>query len=224
MSRRENSNKIDQTFQYDVPDDYLSQVRTLGKTGTWTYNGYDKIWVFFKKSDNKYGGRFLTEGEDGATYPTPLDMYKIEIDCATNPLLCTLFGADEVKDYDLLDQYTETLPDGTTYTRVHTPPPDHTYELNDITYNPETGWFDEPLPWKKPHMDWEKLRNWRLSKLEESDNRVVDDMPADIKAQWEEYRQKLRDLPQVHGAAHSGEEPTTEPWKIQPIPDPDGLT
>ena len=38
------NNHIDVTFTYDAPDDYLYQTNELGKTGTWTYNGPDKIW------------------------------------------------------------------------------------------------------------------------------------------------------------------------------------
>ena len=40
---------ISQTFTYDLPDDYLLTTNNLKKTGTWTYNGPDKIWVFVNK-------------------------------------------------------------------------------------------------------------------------------------------------------------------------------
>lgn len=194
---------IDVPFIYDAPDDYLSQTNELGKTGNWVYNGPDKIWVFVNKETLVYEGRFLTEKEDGADVPTPLHQYKVEIDCASNPLLCTIFGADQIRDYNLLDQYEEVMPDGTVYGRPMTPPPDHTYELLDIKYDPATGSFVQPYPWKKPHMDWELMRLWRNNQLIATDDQGnAYDMPANLKAKWEEYRQALRDMPQLHGATN----------------------
>jgi hypothetical protein len=150
-----------------------------------------------------YEGRFLTEKEDGANVPTPLHQYKVEIDCASNPLLCTIIGADQVRDYNLLDQYEEVMPDGTTYSRPMTPPPDHTYELMEITYDPATDSFVQPYPWKKPHMSWELMRLWRNNQLTATDHQgAVTDMPAGLKAKWDEYRQALRDMPQTYGATN----------------------
>lgn len=213
--------KIQKTFTYNAPDDYLYQTSTLNKVGTWTYDGHDKIWAFVDPDTNRLTGDFKTPEENGATYPTPLHLIKVEIDCNENPLLACLLGADEVRDYNLLDQHEETLPDGTVYRRPLTPPPDHTYELVDIEYDPETGGFKTPYPWKKPHMTWEGIREWRTKLLTGSDYKVADDMPPALKAEWEAYRQSLRDLPQTHGAV-SGETPNTDPWKIKPKEAPDG--
>lgn len=41
---------------------------------------------------------------------------------------------------------------------------------------------------------WERIRNWRDTKLNESDWTQVIDSPVDVEA-WGEYRQLLRDLP-----------------------------
>lgn len=213
--------KIQKTFTYDVPDDYLHQTRTLNKIGVWTYDGPDKIWAFVDKETNKLTCEFKTPEEDGADYPTPLHLIKVEIDCNENPLLPCLLGADEVRDYNLLDQHEETLPDGTVYVRPLVPPPDHTYEVTDIVYDPISETFKTPYPWKQPHMSWEEIRKWRNRVLASSDTMIIDDVPSALKAKWEEYRQKLRELPQVHGAA-PGELPDTDPWKIKPVPSPDG--
>lgn len=216
------ANIITKTFTYDIADDYLAQTNDLGKTAEWTYEGPDKVWVFISKESLHYVGRFLTEDNDGETYPTPIDQYKVLIDCNVDPLIAVLVGAGKGVDIDALEQHTEELPDGTTYTRIKNPTPDHTYELNEIIYNPTTGEFNKPYPWKKPHIAWEQIRAWRNSLLENSDDKELSDMPESLRSAWAEYRQKLRDLPQVHGAAHSGEEPVTEPWKIQPYKDPNG--
>jgi len=213
--------KIQKSFTYDVPDDYLHQTRTLNKVGVWTYDGYDTIWVFVDKETNKLTGSFKTPEENGATYPTPIDQIKVEVDCTVNPLLACLVGADEVRDYNLLDQHEETLPDGSVYIRPLVPPPDHTYEMSEIVYDPILNTFNTPYPWKKPHTTWQDIREWRNRNLELSDTKVLDDMPAAIKARWEEHRQTLRDLPQTFGAAPGGT-PPVDPWKIQPITAPDG--
>lgn len=214
--------KITKTFTYNIADDYLYQTNNLGKTGEWTYNGPDKIWIFIYKETNLITCAFKTAEEDGENYPTPLDQYKLMVDCETNPLLCCLVGADDPTDHQLLPQYEEELPDGMIYKRPATPVPDHTYEAAEIQYNPATGELVTPYPWKKPHVTWEDIRVGRNGELTASDDRVVPDLPLSLKTAWEEFRQKMRDLPQVHGAAHSGETPTTDPWKLQAYPKPDG--
>ena len=215
--------KIQKTFTYEAPDDYLHQTRTLNKLGVWTYDGPAVIWVFVDKETNRLNGSFRTIEENGDTYPTPLDQIKVRVDCEQNPLLACLVGADEVRDYTLLDQYEETLPDGSVYIRPMIPPPDHTYQMTDIVYNPITGTFNTPYPWKQPHMTWEGIREWRNRLLKMNDHKTLPDMPAALVAQWETYRQQLRDLPQTYGAAPGGT-PPIDPWKVQPIIAPDGTT
>lgn len=216
--------KIQKTFTYEAPDDYLHQTRTLNKLGVWTYDGPATIWVFVYKETNQLTGTFRTIEQNGDTYPTPLDQIKVRVDCEQNPLLACLVGADEIRDYNLLDQYEETLPDGTVYIRPMVPPPDHTYEMTDIVYNPISDSFNTPYPWKQPHMTWEGIREWRNRNLKMCDHVVQDDTPPALAAQWEAYRQTLRDLPQIHGAVTPGSIPNTDPWKIQTITAPDGTT
>jgi hypothetical protein len=214
---------ISQTFTYNVPDDYLSTSTALNKTATHTYKGPDKIWVFVDKETNKYVGPWLTEAEDGADYPTPEHKLKVFVDCATNPLVCQIVGADILHrtPYDELEQHSETLPDGSVYTRVKDTPPDHTHDHEELAWDPVTQSWPQP-PFRTPHVTWEDLRNWRNGVLIATDHMVADDTSPSHKAAWEDYRAKMRNLPQIHGAAHAGETPTTAPWKVQPIPSPDG--
>jgi hypothetical protein len=212
--------KIEKTFTYPIPDDYLSQTRTLDKVGIWTYNGHDTIWVFVDQATNRLNGSFKTPDENGETYPTPVDQIKVKIDCNQDPLIACLVGADEIPDYAILDQHEETLPDGTVYTRPLVPPPDHTYEFLEIEYDPATQEFVKPYPWKKPHITWQDIREWRNRILAITDHREASDMTENLRAQWQQYRQALRDIPQTHGAAPGGT-PITAPWKIKPFQAPD---
>ena len=41
-----------------------------------------------------------------------------------------------------------------------------------------------------------EIRKDRDAKLKQSDGRIAEDMPEDVKTKWEGYRQKLRDIPQ----------------------------
>ena len=224
MADKENK-IVNVTFTYDIPDDYLYQTNDLGKTGTWEYRGPDKIWVFVDAETKRFNGRLLTEKEDGEHYPTPADQIKVAINCEDNPLLCSIFGhADENCDYTALEQHTEELPCGNVYQRPATPAPDHTYEAVEMEYDAAAGEFKKPYPWKKPHVTWEDIRTWRNHSLIAKDHIAPADAPQSVKDKWEAYRQELRDLPQVHGAAHSGETPTTDPWKVPMPKAPDGTS
>jgi len=198
---------IRKTFTYDLPDDYLSQVRTLGKTAEWEFIGPDAIWIMISKQTNKYIGRYFTEDQDGEHIPTPLDCYKLRIDCETDPLLCSLLHAEvEKPDYADLDQHEELLPDGLTYKRPLHPPPDHTHNIEEMTFDPTSMSYLKPYPWKLNHMDWAGIRGWRNRLLSVSDDKegdhLDDGFPTSLATSWADYRQNLRDLPQMHGATN----------------------
>lgn len=198
---------IIKTFVYEMPDDYLHQTKVLGKSASWTYKGPSKIWIFINKETNKIVmGQYFTEEEDGATYPTPPEYIKVEIDAEQNPLIATLMDAGERVDYATLPQHSETMPDGTVYSRPLNPAPDHTFETVDIEYDTATNSFKKPFPWKKPHMTWEGIRRARNGALDYSDPRINDDTPAALKQEWEAYKQVLRDLPKLYEGV--------DPWKV----------
>ena len=118
------------TFEYDIPDDYLYQTNDLGKKGTFTYHGPDYVWAHVDMETRKLAPTmYKTEQDGGEDFPHPINCYVVKIDCAADPLIACLLRADEGIDYGSLPQHTETLPDGTTYTRPLSPPPDHTYDV-----------------------------------------------------------------------------------------------
>jgi len=221
QDRSENPNakefpQIDLQFSYDMPDKYLYQTRKLGLVGKWNYRGPDHLWVFMDKITNKLSSSPGPWGIEDDFMP-PAHTYKVLIDCNKDPLICELLEPDV--DQVLIDgreQTIEELPvinsvDGKPF--VHIQPkvasPDHTYEIQDIEFNPnghdpKTGlggnWVF-PLPFKKPHVSWYSLKNTRWSKLSGSDHKIQDDMPSALKTKWENYRAILRDIPEIYGAA-----------------------
>jgi hypothetical protein len=95
----------------------------------------------------------------------------------------------------------ETLADGAVYTRPDPPPPDHTHDHETVTYDPATDTWS--TPWREPHVTWNHIRGWRNGILSSTDHiATADDISSAIKTAWQTYRQKLRDLPQVHGATN----------------------
>ena len=61
---------------------------------------------------------------------------------------------------------------------------------------------------------WSDVRAKRDMLLKNSDSELVDDMPADLKNQWKDYRQRLRDWP---NAMQSANIPPLFAYYMQPI-------
>lgn len=193
---------ITKTFIYPQTDDYLSQSNTEGKTASWTYEGPEAIVVYVDKETNKKtpGGWHVPDDR-----PTPLDQYKVEINCESNPLLCTLFGSSRTVHADDVPNLEVELPSGNYYRRPDPIMPDHVYEVHDIEYNPATQSFVTPYPWKRPHMTWEEIRRKRETLLHICDDKVAPDLPQSLKDHWTAYIHALRDLPIVYGKAFNAE-------------------
>jgi len=210
---------ITKTFTYDLPDDYLAQTNADGKTATANYEGPDKIWVFINRDTGRSDTSrlVLTEEENGADFPVPEDQFKVEINCDTDPMLCSLFDAKV--EWDTVVGQTNivvNLPDGTTYERPDPTDVDHTYELDECAYNMD-GTISEDgttytggtwtMQWKQPWTSWEQLIIVRNNGLTASDSKIADDMPEAVKQKWLDYRQALRDLPATFGYGTDNEIP-----------------
>lgn len=189
---------ITKTFVYPQTDDYLSQSNTQGRTATWTYEGPERIVVYVDSTTNKRTPGGWHEPDDR---PTPLNQYKVEIDCNSNPLLCTLFGASRTVNANDVPNLEVELPSGGVYRRPDPIMPDHVFEVHDITYDPTSERFETPYPWKRPHMSWEEIRRKRATMLHICDDKVAPDLPQVLKDHWTAYIHALRDLPVVYGKA-----------------------
>ena len=202
------ANIITVPFTYTIADDYLAQTTSLNKTAQWTYHGPDKIWIYIDTPSYKgHHGHFYTEDDGGPDLPERLDTVKVMIDCAEKPLIACLMGACmNLNDYgyhDTLPQYTEKLPDGEIYQRPLNPMPDHTYDVWEMIYNPDANDWVKPYPLKQPHATWDNIRHVRDLHLLYTDGLVnSDDTPDHVVVAYEAWRQKLKNLPQVHGAVN----------------------
>lgn len=202
---------ITKTCTYDLPDDYLHLTNALGKTGSYEYIGPDKLWIFIDEETSKpSSGQVLTERDDGDEVPTPQGRIKVFVDATIDTVMASMIWNN--KDYSVLPQLTESLPDGTTYTRPEIQPPDHTYEFMDCVYNTTTNEWVKPFPWKKPHVTWDDIKLARVAELAASDKVLATTLLSDEdKATYEVYRQKLRDLPVTFAGV--------DPWKVVfPVP------
>lgn len=201
---------IVKTFTYEIADAYLYQTNNLKRTAQWTYRGPRYFWIFVDATTNKIMSKFhYLESDNGAEVPTPPGQIKVMVDAAVNPEIASLLFTDYV--YGDLPHTSETLPDGSTYGHPDPIPPDHTYELTEIEYNSSTGKFVKPYPWKKPHMDWDELKRVRNVMLTSSDQKMKL-ASEEQKVEWEEYRQKLRDLTKTFAGV--------DPWKVPFPPEP----
>lgn len=199
---------IEHTFTYSVPDEYLHQTSNLNKTNRWTYRGPDKLWIWVHTDTGKPISAFhLTEKENGADYPSPEGQTKVLVEATRDPEIASMIY--NRLDYGTLEQVAEELPDGSTYAVPNPLPPDHTYEFMDCVYNVSTKSWNKPLPWKKPHMTWDELKAARVRLLQASDTAMVGYLTEEKKAEWEAYRQKLRDITTTFAGI--------DPWKV-PFP------
>jgi hypothetical protein len=186
---------IRKQFIYELADDYLEQTNNLKKSAEWTYVGPDKIWIFVKTETNILNtSNYFTLEEDGPVVPTPIDCTKLEIDCSSDPLFCTLVGAGEPVDGATLPQYTEQLPNGEVYSRPLNPMPDHTYDINEATYDPEMKQWN--YSWKETWVTWDDLKTIVARQLAdlELELRKITDLPQSMRTKLEAYKLELENF------------------------------
>lgn len=197
--------RIEFEFEYDVPDEYLSQSMSKKLKAKWTYSGPKTLYVFVKTDTYKLEGKFhYHDGDDGHLLNVPEGEVKIAIDPTKEPLVASIVYND--LDYGTLPHTEEALPNGKTYGAPIPTPPDHCYDVNEIEWDPIKEEFKKPLALLNPHIDWEGIKAARNNMLKWSDMKVRTCNPAEVEA-WEAFRQELRDIPKVWQGI--------SPWKVQ---------
>jgi len=188
---------ITKTITYAIPDKWQEQTTALGKTSTQTYTGPAIVVAVVQTNDVYPDGRVVNAYDKSKDDGRPLaaDFEYVDIDCDKNPLHCGILwgGFDPPAHFEVevgpASRLNPTVAD-----------PTHPSEVFDIMSFTD-GW--DGSKWKTPEFskpeaddaDMDTVREGRNDLLEATDHQVAEDMPEDIKKQWVDYRQELRDLP-----------------------------
>jgi len=194
------------TFTYKIPNDYLSDDFSDGKTGTHTYNGQEFLTFQISKDTGRETSWCLWDERD-LERPCPQDSVRIKVDCKENPLLCEIGndqGSPESQAFKANRQWVVQYQAPAGYTSLYKPAeyePRDIYDEYNITYNFETKQFNIPVKTFATNIDvnvtWDDIKIRRNAELEATDGKISDDMPQDLQQKWKTYRQLLRDLPEA---------------------------
>ena len=153
---------VEVEFEYDCPDKFCHQTNDLGKTGTFTYVGPEKIWVFV---DNET--KLLQVGMDAVAYDPESEesrervmekagagMTAVLVDATKEPLLATLcwMDTDDERNYPCKEWKLEG-DDTVHFWKSEPLIPNEAYAQDEITYNFDNESWNKPFPWEKPSMD-----------------------------------------------------------------------
>lgn len=191
-------NYITKEVTYAMPDKWQTTETTLGKSSTQTYTGPATVTALYDTTDERFTYAFDSSKNDNR--PTPLNIVHVEIDCTESDENCIRCGVlwggfDAPEHFEVevgpAERLNPTVAD-----------PTHPFEVFDITsitegYDIDSGTWGE-LRFAVPESDdptMDDIRAARTALLGTCDSKISEDMPADIKQQWLDYRQALRDLP-----------------------------
>jgi hypothetical protein len=199
---------ISKTITYKVPNERFGTDDSGGKTSTHTYVGPAKLMLYMDTGKNMVKETF--DFDNQSEQPTPADFYELELDCEAsdeNCIRCALIGPagyDTPKVYEVgvgpADQPNMVVKDPTHISEVYDKNSVvHGYNgssWENLTYETGPGGDDYPdNSHGRANWDWDFVRSNRNDQLTSSDAATSEDMPADMKADWANFRQQLRDLP-----------------------------
>tara|TARA_B100001245_G_scaffold9001_2_gene6221 strand:- start:2917 stop:3690 length:774 start_codon:yes stop_codon:yes gene_type:complete len=189
---------------YDLPDEFEQATPTtaLGKTSTQSYDGPSTLILWIDKESKVIDQTW--DKDDYTERPVPLncEVKEIKADSDENMIkIGLLFGGfAERKLYEVRVGPAED----DNVVIVDPTDPRMIFSENAILED-----YTAPIKMKSgintdnenPENDFRRrsdvaVRVDRDAKLKQSDGRIAEDMPEEVKAKWETYRQKLRDIPQ----------------------------
>ena len=184
---------VQKVVTYDVPDEFEQAVPTkaLGKTSTQSYDGPSTLILWIDKETDDIEQSW--DKDDYTDRPVPLNnrVEELHADTDENTIkIGMLFGGFEevIKLYEV-----QVGPVEDDNAVIYDPSdPRQIFSENDIIDD-----YTKPLVFRT---DWRRydddfIRAERNGKLKQSDSRIAEDMPDEVKAKWSAYRQKLRDIP-----------------------------
>lgn len=197
---------IEFEWEMKIPNDYLvDHSQSEGKTRTCVYDGPDKIYLIVNNETGKEDYGPITEREKNDGRPVPTGCRYVEVDCTENPLVCQLRGPviDEVEEDNEIEEPHPHSPEIEGYPRYSRWWPilaRDVYNGMDLTIDKNDN-ITVPVFTLAQHMfnrdtlpTWEDVRRERNQLLTSSDSQFTEDMPAEIKNEWLQYRQRLRDI------------------------------
>lgn len=217
---------ITKVFQYNLPDDYLSNESTLGLKAEWTYTGPDKIWVFVDYKTNKLlareSFREYDHNDPEKQYEfleqyTGFNSYPALITFDEDPLLLSAVAqiAPEIWDIPHRDYYHPETGEWF-YHRPDPTVPDHTIELQDCEYDPKLKKWKKPYPWKIPHITRPEFEYNHKVILEDAltirERYDENEWTEDQREKWDAFIAGMQEVP-VKFAAW-----LDRPWMV-PFPD-----
>ena len=182
---------------YDLPDRFEGTERTMGKTSTESYDGPAELILWIDKESKEIEQTWDKDAYTDRPVPLNCEVKTIKADSDENIIkIGILFGGfdshgESAKLYEVrvgpAEDKNVVLPD-----MVH---PQQVFSENGIVED-----YTKPLVFRVndriANRTDDFIRGERNAKLQDSDSRVSETMPEADKAEWETYRQKLRDIPQ----------------------------
>ena len=222
--------KIKFEFEYDLPDEYLSEQATLGLKAKGIYEGPEQIWVLVNKDTGNiqfnYGyvevePRDPAVAEAVAQAKAGQNFVAVLVNAKDEPVVAG-FYVDLHPDTYTVKEY--KLADGSVhYARPDPTYPDHTYEVGAITYNLESKSWNKPFPFKKPHITAEQHEGARLAVLEGYKRDLADefnDYTPEMRKAIEAAIKELEAIPETHGHLDPWQIPFPNDPRAEPLPTP----
>jgi hypothetical protein len=183
---------VQKVVTYDVPDEFEQAVPTkaLDKTSTQSYDGPSTLILWLDKETKDIEQTWDKDDYTDRPVPLNLEVKELNADTDENTIkIGILFGGfGERKLYEIkvgpVEDDNVVIPDPSD--------PRMIFSENDIIDD-----YTKPLVFRTDfrRRDDAFIREERNAKLKQSDSRIAEDMPDEVKAKWLAYRQKLRDIP-----------------------------
>lgn len=195
---------ITQEFTYAIADELYSQTTVQQRTARLTYNGPEKKYLIFDADTNIATGSETTK-EQYDTQDPDNSLYIVEVDCNEETLVCAIFERMNIESFNGVELLEEEIDGNIAPVEYHEPPlPFETYDMREIRYNRLEGSFVKPFIMTRDLADWDSIIDNRNNALAGTDHRVTDDLPEALYTKITDYRNYLRDLPEIYGVS----------WKI----------
>lgn len=183
---------VQKVVTYDLPDEFEQAVPTkaLGKTSTQSYDGPETLILWIDKESQDIEQTWNKDDYTDQPVPLNIEVKELNADSDENTIkIGLLFGGfAERKLYEVavgpVEDDNVVIADPSD--------PRAIYSENDIIDD-----YTKPLVFRSDYRRYDDdfIRSERNARLKQSDSRIAEDMPDEVKAKWAAYRQKLRDIP-----------------------------